>query len=155
MATHPEIVPFIDAHLDEMVAIAGELGDDLVIVTPPLPGANSPFAIVTHCVGVTDWWIGKHIAGRDVQRDRPKEFTATGTVDQLADAVTGVKQRFHDDLAAYDPGQPIADGERYPADDVARTWNHEAALIHTLDELAQHHGQLELTRDLLRAGGGR
>ena len=54
-----------------------------------------------------------------------------------------------------DTGHPINNVERYRADDIAGTWDCEAALIHGVDDLAQHHGQLELTRDLLRADRNR
>mgnify|MGYP001818516810 CR=1 FL=1 len=135
-----------------MVAIATRLGDELVNTRPPLAGANSPYAIVTHCIGVTEWWVGLMIAGRQVVRDRDGEFVATGTLAELQQAVTAALERFEGDLAKFDSGSPIRHPERLPETSLARTWTQDAALIHTLEELAQHHGQLELSRDILRAG---
>lgn len=146
-----ELLPFLDTAFDGMLAIAEDLGDDLVNVQPDLPGANSAFAVVTHCVGVADWWLGHQVAGRTVERDRDAEFTATGTVEELAEAVAGAKERIRDDLATIRPDEPLRDPGRYPSDDPARTWNQAAALVHTLEELAQHHGHMELTRDLVEA----
>jgi uncharacterized damage-inducible protein DinB len=132
-----------------MLAIATGLGDDLVNVRPALEGANSAYVVLFHCVGMTDWWVGRHIAGRDVTRDRDAEFTATGTVADLAAAIPAVRERYRADLAGADLDAPIVDAGRYPEDSAARRWSKGAALLHVVEELAQHHGQMELTRDLL------
>lgn len=144
-----EFVPFVRSAFDGMVNIAAELGDGLVNAKPSLDGANSAYAIVTHCIGVTDWWVGLMIAGRPVVRDRDSEFVAEGTVAQVGDAAATLLDRFENDLASMVSGSPIRHPERLPAASPARDWTQDAALIHTLEELAQHHGQLELTRDVL------
>ncbi len=71
---------FVDEALDGMVGIVVELGDDLANRRPDLPGANSPYAILFHCLGVMEWWGGVAVAGRPVERDRDAEFRATGPV---------------------------------------------------------------------------
>lgn len=146
-----EFVPFMEHAITSMVAIAESLGDELVNATPPLDGANSAYAIVTHCIGVTDWWVGLMIAGRPVLRDRDAEFAAAGTVAELGEAASACLERFRTDLAKMDSGAPLLHPERLPAMSSARAWTQDAALIHTFEELAQHHGQLELTRDILLA----
>lgn len=45
-----------------------------------LPGTNAPYGIVTHCLGVLDYWVGQCVAGRTIQRDREAEFRAQGPV---------------------------------------------------------------------------
>jgi len=147
-----EFVPFIEYAFNGMVAIAEGLGDELVNTTPPLDGANSAYAIVTHCIGVTDWWVGLMIGGRPVVRDRDAEFVAAGTVAGLREAVAASVERFKTDLTKMDSGALIRHPDRLPATASAREWTQDAALIHTLEELAQHHGQLELSRDILLAG---
>jgi hypothetical protein len=146
-----EFLPFLDNALDGMLGITATLGDDLVNVRPDLPGANTPYAIVTHCVGVTDWWIGVMIADRGVYRDRRAEFAARGTVADLGAAVDALMERMRRDLATINPAAPIRRPELLVEGSPARTWTQTAALIHTLEELSQHHGQLELTRDVLLA----
>jgi hypothetical protein len=42
--------------------------------------------------------------------------------------------------------------EYFPLAAEFQGWTQGAALIHTLEELAQHHGQMELTRDILLKG---
>ncbi len=144
-----EFVPFIESALNRMVTIAAELGDGLVNAKPSLDGANSAYAIVTHCIGVTDWWVGLMIAGRPVVRDRDAEFVAEGTVAELRAAVSALLERFESDLALMVSESPIRHPERLPASSTARHWTQATALVHTLEELAQHHGHLELSRDML------
>ncbi len=147
-----DFLPFLDTALDGMLGIAATLGDDLINERPDLPGANSAYAIVTHCIGVTDWWIGAMVAGHASDRDRDAEFTASGTVAELGAAVDALMVRMRTDLAEMSPAAPIRHPEYLPEGSPARTWNQSKALVHTLEELAQHHGQLELTRDVLVAG---
>jgi hypothetical protein len=63
--------------------------------------------------------------GEPVGRDRAAEFTASGTVEQLRG--------------------PYADYGATPIAGSAR-----GAMLHVLEELAQHHGHLEIIRDRLR-----
>src|SRR5215469_983865 len=74
---------FVDHALDSMAQALQQLGDDLANRRPDVPGANSPYAIVTHCLGVIEYWAGHLVAGREVERDRDAEFTASGDVDEL------------------------------------------------------------------------
>ena len=148
-----DLAYYVDLAVDGMIEIVRDLGDDLACTRPDLPGANSPYAVLTHCLGVMSFWAGYTVAGRNVDRDRAAEFRATGSVDALAQACAAAKRQFAADLAAAQPDQPL---RRMPSD---RTWqgrelkNQGAALLHVLEELAQHHGQMELTRDVLRSGG--
>lgn len=140
----------VDRHLDRMLAIVTELGDELANRAPDLPGANSPYQLVFHCCGMLEWWTSEATLGRDVGRDRDAEFVATGTVAGLRERVDQVTAQLADDLAAIDLDAsllgPSGDYERTPIGATAR-----GALLHVLEELAQHHGHLEITRDLLLA----
>lgn len=74
---------FVDEALGAIAEVLLVLGDDAANARPGLPGANSPYAITTHCLGVMEYWGGARLAGRAVERDRPAEFTASGSVDEL------------------------------------------------------------------------
>lgn len=146
-----DFVWFVDDCLDSMLAIVRDLGDDLANERLDVPGANSPYAILTHCLGVVDWWSGEMVAGVPVERDRDAEFTARGPVAPMTEAVRRTRSRLADNLAHLDPTAPVA---RPPRDDFAelpygRTQG--AVLLHVFHELAQHLGQMEVTRDVLRA----
>jgi hypothetical protein len=154
MVSDDEYLYFVDRAVDGMAAILADLGDDLANVRPDLPGANSPYAIVTHCLGVVDYWVGHLVAGRPVERDRPAEFSASGPLRDLVDRVDEAKGQLRLDLAVAKPAAPL----RFepPADYLATKpdLTQGAALLHVFEELAQHHGQLEITRDVLRREQG-
>ncbi|WP_286131271.1 DinB family protein [Microbispora sp. NRRL B-24597] len=140
----------IGESLSSMTEILRGLEDELSNTRPDLPGANSPYAIVFHCVGVIEHWAGSVIAGLRIPRDRAAEFTATGRVDDLITRVDDVRARLPEwvDVALR---EGIRDrtviGSTRP--EVA-TATPEWVLTHVVRELAQHLGQLELTRDVLR-----
>ncbi|TNC21142.1 mycothiol transferase [Amycolatopsis alkalitolerans] len=149
MITTDEYLYFTDRALDGMVAVLGELGDDLANRRPELPGANTPYGIVTHCIGVIDHWAGRLVAGRPTERDRDAEFRATGTVADLVERVERAKKRLREYAEVADPRSPLREeaAPHYRDTPIGRTQG--AALQHVYEELAQHLGQLELTRDVL------
>lgn len=142
---------FVGEALDAMVEIVAALGDDLACAVPDLPGANSPYAILTHCLGVLEFWGGEAIAGRPIVRDRPSEFRATGSVTTLVDRVAAGRARFAADLQHLDPlAAPRTQDPEVLLDPA--TSSQARVMLHVHRELAQHHGQMEITRDLLRRG---
>lgn len=149
MLTVEDYLWFVDDALDGMVAIITTLGEELANQSPDLPGANSPYAILTHCLGVMEYWAGQVISGRTVQRDRPAEFVATGRVDGLVDRTRQARVRLAADLEDFD-GFATPRGEVDPDDvrlPIGRTQG--GVLLHIYDELARHRGQMEITRDIL------
>lgn len=141
---------FTGRALDGMAAILAELGDDWANRRPSPPGANTPYGIVTHCLGVLEFWAGGLVAGRAVERDRDAEFAASGPVAGLIERVVAAKGRLRADLSVAEPAEPLrapAPG-KYAETPAGRSQG--GALQHVYEELAQHHGQLELTRDVLR-----
>lgn len=149
MITAEEYLYFTDRAFDGMAAVLEELGDDLANRRPELPGANSPYAIVTHCLGVADYWAGQLVAGRRVERDRDAEFVASGKVAELIDRIGRAKLQLRADVEAADPRAPLREEPHahYRGTVIGRTQG--AALQHVYEELAQHRGHLELTRDVL------
>jgi Protein of unknown function (DUF664) len=142
---------FVDRALDGMIEIVLGLGDDLANRKPDLPGANSPYQILAHCLGVVSFWGGHLVAGRTVERDRPGEFTARGPVTELAERADRVRRDFRADVHTAQPDQPLR--SPVPPDYVFadRDLTQGTALVHILEELCQHHGHAEITRDLLEA----
>jgi len=138
-----------------MADILTALGDDLANRRPDLPGANSCYAIVNHCIGVVDYWAGSFIAGERIPRDRDGEFTASGSVAELLDRLAALQRRFPDwvRVAVTDGirNRDLADGVRggTTRTSVLATATPEWTLLHILQDIAQHVGQMEVTRDLL------
>ena len=89
---------FVDLALGQMSAVVEELGDELVNRRPPFRDANSAYAILTHCLGVMEYWGGATVAERPVQRDRAAEFTASGDVAGLLRRTEHARRRLREDI---------------------------------------------------------
>ncbi len=150
MTIAPEaFLPFINKALDGMVAIAEGLGDERVNLRPDVPNTNSPYAILTHCVGMTTYWLGSVLCGRSSTRDRDSEFYARGTVAEIRQAVKALQTQIRQDLTRVQGDQPL--GHRLDLHGYTQYHTQGDVLLHCYTELAQHHGQMELTRDILLA----
>jgi hypothetical protein len=142
---------FAELALGEMIRIVDELGDDLANRRPPFAGANSAFAILTHCLGVLEYWAGATVAGRSIERDRDAEFIASGDVATLCQRAEDAQQRLRDDLSGFESWETPGSVRPDPADPVPYSETKGAVLLHILEELFQHLGQMEMTRDMLQA----
>ncbi len=141
------LLPFVHHALDEMVRIIETLGDERVNQRPDLPQTNSPYSIVAHGVGVTHYWLGHVLAKRPLNRDREAEFEAHGTVAQIRQVVRQLQRQIEEDLPPIEGDQPI--GEPVDLHGYRQEHTQGEVLLHWYRELTQHHGQLELTRDIL------
>lgn len=143
---------FVDDALDGLAEILRELGDEHAGRRLDTPGANTPFAVVTHCLGVMEFWGGHVVHGRTSERDRDAEFRAAGEVADLQQRLEQARRQLHDDVTSAELDQPplAPPGDLEPdAEFLARTQG--AVFLHVYEELAQHRGQLEVTRDVLLA----
>lgn len=156
-----DLLYFINRALDGMVRIVEELSDERVNLRPDLRGANSPYAILYHCVGCTNYWLGALLAGRQVTRDRDAEFQAQGTVDELRQAVRALQMQVREDIKHVVGDQPLAYPDAllplhpWTVQQGVQHWSQGRALVHAYEELSQHYGQMEITRDILMQGGSR
>lgn len=140
---------FVDLALGEMAAIVEGLGDNLANRRPPFRDTNSAYCILTHCLGVMEYWAGATVAERSVQRDRAAEFTASGEVAELLWRTDLARRRLREDLVGLAAADPPVNVRRDPDNPVPYTETKGAVLLHILRELFQHLGQMELTRDAL------
>ena len=146
------VVSYVDRAVDQMMGIVTGLGDDLANRKPALPGANSPYAILRHCLGVMEFWGGEVVAGREVTRDRAAEFRSHGPVADLATAAHKALGQFRVDAATADFAGPTRGGTAHDKQlDALEFTSQGHVLLHVLEEVTQHLGQMELTRDVLRA----
>lgn len=151
MISTEDYLTFVHDALDGMVTVVTELGDELANRRPDVPGTNSPYAVLTHCLGVTEYWAGHIVAGRDVVRDRDSEFRASGPVRDLVERVEVARHQLAADLAGLDPFEPPRGTPRPEDADLPLGRTQGGALVHLYEELAQHRGQMEVTRDVLLA----
>jgi hypothetical protein len=154
MSIAPEyFLPFINGALDGMVKIAEELGDERINLRPnDMANTSTPFIILTHCVGLTRYWFGAVIAGRQVHRDRDAEFRARGTVAEIRQAVRDLQQELQADITRVHGDQPAPNPEIIRQAHM-RAWKQGQFLLQCYKELAQHHGHMELTRDVMLGHG--
>ncbi|MBB2948322.1 hypothetical protein FB565_008105 [Actinoplanes lutulentus] len=151
MISRDDYLYFAGRALDGMTGIVAGLGDDLANTRPPLPGANTPYALLTHCLGVIEFWSGSLVAGRSVIRDRDAEFVAAGPVAALVTEALAVRKRLESDVRDAEPQAALRGRPPESFQGPDRELNRGAALMHVYEELAQHHGQMEIMRDAIRA----
>ncbi len=143
---------------DQVTAVAERLGDELVVARPVEPSAGGPVtnsvaALVVHCCAVTEWWLGHVALGRPSNRDRDAEFRATATVEELRVLVAATLRQAEADLVEM-AGRPTtesvgaSDDADHPVD---RDRSDASVVLHVLEELYQHLGQMEITADVLLA----
>ncbi len=144
---------FVDLALSAMAGIVEELGDDLANRRPSFRGGNSAYVILTHCLGVMEYWGGATVAERPVQRDRSAEFAARGDVAGLLRRAEHARRRLREEIVGLVAGAAPVGVRPEPGDPEPYTRTKGAVLVHILEELFQHLGHMEITRDTLVAGG--
>ena len=117
-----------------------------------LPESNTAFALATHLIGAAEYWVFHLVGGHDVRRDRPSEFHATGTGEELVaryERWLTTMQEVLGTLPDERLDQPVRvhAGYRPSRDDAPMTVRD--ALLHAVEHCALHQGHLELTRQLL------
>ncbi|MEO4039439.1 DUF664 domain-containing protein [Micrococcaceae bacterium Sec6.3] len=148
MSQYEVILGYALEKFDTIVAILSQMDDETANTALPVAGSNSPYVILTHCLGMMRRWSSTVNLGRPVPRDRAAEFRARGLLPTLLAEAARVREAFIRDVEATDLDAAPADlpqGPR-PAYQLADC---RAVLLHVIEELAQHLGHLEITRDLL------
>ena len=140
---------YLGLAVTQMHAVADRLGDDRVNRAPFGSETNSVAALVTHCCGVSEFWLGHVGLGRPTTRVRAEEFTATATVPELHDTLEALRAQIVADVRAHDAGEasPAHASRRQTlegADD-----SDAALVLHVLEELYQHLGHMQVTADAL------
>ena len=82
----------------QMLEVADRLGDEKVNQRPLGPQTNAVAALIIHCCGVTEFWLGHVGSGRASERERESEFDATATVAELHELVGTTLRQLSDDL---------------------------------------------------------
>jgi hypothetical protein len=131
-----------------MVQTLEELGDERANRRPDLPEANSPYAILAHCVGLTHYWIGRVCAERPYARDRDAEFRAQGSVAEMRQAVRDLQRHLQDDMQRVRLDQPAL-GKLEARHSDLRDLTQDECVMRCFKELSQHQGHMDITRDML------
>lgn len=121
----------------------------------PLPEANSLFALATHLLGSGEFWVLTLAGGREVNRNRDAEFTASGTFEQLQERCDRWLAAVHEVLDGM-PSEPLNRIAEPPAAYRGMVGDEPMTvrdcLLHAVEHSALHQGQIEITRQMLLAG---
>jgi uncharacterized damage-inducible protein DinB len=135
--------------LRQMRALVERMDDGQLNERPPGPATNSVAALVTHCHGVCEFWLGHVGLGRPSTRDRDGEFTAVATAGELHGLIDAMEAQVVADVERLDAGG-ASDTNREGRQFLEAGDASDAALVvHVIEELFQHLGQMELTADVL------
>jgi hypothetical protein len=142
-------VTYLRHAFGQMLEVAKRLGEPLVNERPHGPTTNAVAALIVHCCGVTEYWLGHVGLGCPSDRDRNSEFTRTATLAELHALVHATLARAIDHLEGLEAGRGTEEGARpFPVDGDK---SDAALVLHVLEELYQHLGHMELTADALLA----
>ena len=109
--------------------------------------------------GVVRWWVGQGLTGNDVGRQRDTEFVATRRRQRrhqllghaartIADVISETRSPSPEEILT--DLDPAALTQQSAVDTLGPQLN-RWALVHTIDELSQHIGHMELTIQLHNA----
>ena len=133
--------------VDELVGCLEGVGSD-DLDWSPLDDANSLYVLATHTMGNVRHNLLNGLCGLAISRDRDAEFVVTGgSASDIEAHWNELKSRISDSVEGLPPGE--MDRER----DHARygTISGRALLVLVSTHAAEHYGQAQLTRDLLKA----
>ncbi|MGI9602207.1 MAG: DUF664 domain-containing protein [Acidimicrobiales bacterium] len=145
-----DYLAFVDVTLDGYRRAIDRLDDTSANTTPPLPGANTGYALVTHATSATRWWLLHILAGQSTDRQRDDEFTSHGPVSDLHDAISRLHTDLHEAAPTLGTVSALANDPGWAPE--GRAWTVGGVLMHAYEELAQHLGHLEITVDLVAPG---
>jgi hypothetical protein len=131
----------------QMLGVADRLGDERVNLRPHGEGTNSVAALVVHCCGVTEFWLGHVALGRPTTRDRDAEFSTTASVAELHELVAATLATATADIRALEAGEGRDGGGRRSLLD--GDTSDASVVIHVVEEVYQHLGHMELSADAL------
>lgn len=144
-ASDSVLAQFILRKFDELVQLTSEMDDDAANTAPVPQGSNSVVQLVVHSCGMLRRWSSSVNVGVVVPRDRAAEFEAEMPVADVLELAEGTRAAF------------VADAERThlaaapvqvpPGREDFWTDSCEGVLLHVFEELCQHLGHAEVTRD--------
>lgn len=113
--------------------------------TPAAKGANSLLVLASHTVGAAERHILVNVAGRQPGGTRDEEFEAKADIAGVRARWESVKRGIVDVLDNLPPGRLDED---LPGPVSVRSV--QAMVVHSIAHAAEHAGQAELTRDLVK-----
>jgi hypothetical protein len=134
--------------VERVIKATDDLTAEQLAWTPTAKDANSLIVLAAHTVGAAERHILVNIAGRQPGGTRDEEFAAKAGIAGVRARWDGVKRGIVDVLDNLPPG-------RLDEDLVGpvSTRSVQAMIVHSIAHAAEHAGQAELTRDLVKERG--
>lgn len=132
---------------DELTELLVGLDDELANRSLPWEGSNSIVQILVHCCGMMRRWSSSVNLGNDIPRDRDTEFSVIMSVTKATQLASDTRESYISDINSTNMQSPparVPDGREH-----FWTVTCEGVLFHVLEELSQHLGQAQVTRDAL------
>lgn len=131
------------------------LSEDDLNRAPDLPGANSPYVIVTHTFGNIRAWVLGITCGQDLSRDCTAEFASRGTYEELGVAARKLSGEIEAALEKLDPktlSDRFVPSQELWGEGTRTEYERRACLAHVLEHAGIHLGHLHMTLELLQTG---
>jgi hypothetical protein len=147
----PEVASFwraIRETVDRLLATLDGLSQDEINWRPAAPEANPLSILAIHTMGNVEENILETLCGQPVNRQRDREFQASGaSVAAIQERWQQLQPRIEAALAPL-TADVLSASHKHPRRDKERGYD---VLILVARHAGEHAGQAELTRDLLRA----
>ena len=131
--------------VDRVIGATGGLTAAQLTWTPAADGANSLLVLAAHTVGAAERHILVNISARKPGGTRDEEFAAQADIAVVRARWETVKRGIVDVLDNLPPGR-LDDDLPGPVS----TRSVQAMIVHAIAHAAEHAGQAELTRDLIK-----
>jgi len=131
--------------VDRVIGATDGLSAAQLALTPAAKSANSLLVLAAHTVGAAERHILVNIAGHKPSGTRDEEFAAKADIAGIRSRWDAVKSGIVDVLDNLPPGRLDDD---LPGPGSTRSVH--AMIVHAIAHAAEHAGQAELTRDLVK-----
>ena len=112
---------------------------------PSTKGANSLLVLVAHTVGAAERHVVRGVGGGEVSGTRDEEFVVRGDLAPIRARWDTVRRKIVETIDNMPPGRL---DDEVPKPSRLRTIH--GVLVHAIAHAAEHAGQAELTRDLIK-----
>ena len=147
-APKPALAEMRDRLLEEVervLSAADGLDATQLSWAPRTKGANSLLVLAAHTVGAAERHVVRSIGGGEVTGTRDEEFVARGDMAPIRARWDAVRRKIVETIDSMPPGR-LDDAVPKPS----RIRTIHGVLVHAVAHAAEHAGQAELTRDLIK-----
>lgn len=152
--TAARIADLLERIARDAMAQFGDITDEDFNRRLSLPESNTLCALATHLVAAGEFWVLVLVGEREIPRNRPAEFSATGRARDLLPRYERWIQGVHEVLDDF-PDERLSEPVEPPAGYALSTASQRErsdirdALLHAVEHSALHLGHLQLTRQFL------